>query len=111
MWLRPDQCGLAALWPLRLHPRHGHMRPERPLLRLVEAGFDEALLHPGLERHRLLRVGTQRDQPRALARRDADRIGLQLHRWSLGIGRERHLRDRLGLLLRVVAEEYERDVK
>src|SRR5215204_4986897 len=77
--LGPDQGRLPALRRLGLHACHGQVRPEGALLRLVEPGFDQALLHPGLQGHGLLRACPECDQPRTLARRDPDRLGVQLH--------------------------------
>src|SRR5829696_2044219 len=68
--LGADQGGFAAPRRLRLYPRDRQVRPEGPLLRLVEARLHQPLLHLLLQGHRLVGVRRQRDQPRALALRE-----------------------------------------
>src|SRR5260221_3425737 len=92
------------------HPGHGHVRPERALLRLVEPCRDQLLLQPRLQRDRIRRLGREREETRAAPLRAWCGIA-QLDR---GRGRSTHLDDvpqARDLLLRQLADEGEGDME
>src|SRR5215218_2706793 len=105
MRLMRHQGRLPAPPRLGLHPRDRQVRPEGPLLGLVEIRRDQALLDLALKLDRLLRAGIQGEEAWSLPAGDAERLPDELDGRGGAVHRKRLRGDLLDVLLRLVAEE------